>query len=350
MPNIRLGLCCHNLDLKYNNGVFTGRTVRLSTIEKYGIPVLIDTANKNIDDLGKIFEWCIEHGIHLFRMSSDLIPHGSNLKLVKIIGEEEAKKYMNMTYFESKFKKLRKIIDGKIRVTFHPGQFDQVGTPNADVFNRTKLDLYMHARILDLLGAPHQSIIIVHGGGTYGDKVNTIIRWKKQYNELPSIVKKYLVLENDETCYSPNDLIPLCEDIGIPFLFDTFHYECYDIYHGKGSQWTIDEIIPKLLSIWKKHNKKPKFHVSEQSPTKKTLGSHATIVKKLPQYILDLPKKYNVDIDIMIEAKGKEVALAHLFKTYPDINPNVKQLPDKIPYKAKKDILIDDAEWLCKKT
>ena len=347
---IRLGLCCHCLDLKYNYNVFTGRSIKLDTIKKFGISKLIEVANKNLDDLVKVLEWCVEHGIYVYRISSDIIPHASNPKLLQLDPIDKYKSYMLLTPFTEKLQNIGKIISKlDIRVTFHPGQYNQIGTPTEKVFNNTILDLHYHATFLDLLGSPKDSIIIVHGGGTYKNKELTLERWVKQYKLLPDNIKKYLVIENDETCYSANDLITLAKKINVPFLFDVFHNECYIKYHKiKQSRKELDYIIKESLKLWKTHDKRPKFHLSEQGTG--CLGSHSTIIKKIPKYLLDIPKKYNIDIDIMLEAKGKEVAMAHLLKKYPKLkSKDSKEIPDKIPYKAKKDIKIDDDSILCAK-
>ena len=34
-------------------------------------------------------------------------------------------------------------------------------------------------------------------------------------------------------------------------------------------------------------------------------GHHSDFIEQIPQYLLDIPQKYNIDIDIMIEAKKK---------------------------------------------
>jgi len=52
---------------------------------------------------------------------------------------------------------------------------------------------------------------------------------------------------------------------------------------------------------------KPKVHVSEQGPGK--CGHHSDFIETIPEYLLEIPNKYNINIDIMIEAKMKEQAI-----------------------------------------
>ena len=43
-------------------------------------------------------------------------------------------------------------------------------------------------------------------------------------------------------------------------------------------------------------------------------------MENLPEYLLEIPIKYNTDIDIMIEAKKKEKAIKKLYEKYPFLN------------------------------
>lgn len=52
----------------------------------------------------------------------------------------------------------------------------------------------------------------------YNDKPTTIERFKGVYKELSEGVKARLVLENDEMCFSVDDLLPICEELNIPLV------------------------------------------------------------------------------------------------------------------------------------
>ena len=76
--------------------------------------------------------------------------------------------------------------------------------------------------------------------------------------------------------------------------------------------------IPKILDSWKRRGIKPKFHVSEQGSGK--IGHHSDYIDILPVYLLEIPEKYGVHIDIMIEAKMKELSIQKLYEKYPQCN------------------------------
>ena len=52
-------------------------------------------------------------------------------------------------------------------------------------FERTVKDLKYHADVLDIMGMGKDSVIVIHGGGVYGDKEKTIDRWINNFNKLP---------------------------------------------------------------------------------------------------------------------------------------------------------------------
>jgi len=73
-----------------------------------------------------------------------------------------------------------------------------------------------------------------------------------------------------------------------------------------------------ILETWKRKGIKPKFHVSEQGDGK--IGKHSDYIEILPKYLLEIPEKYGVHIDIMIEAKMKELSIEKLYEKYPQCN------------------------------
>ena len=305
--NIQLGLCCLNTILRAKKPpIFCSRSIILKTFTDKGIKFLQDKIIENLKDLIKMIEWNEKNGIRVMRISSELFPHKSNprapdydfdfaIDLLKDIGTL-AKKYGH-------------------RLTFHPGQYNVIGTPNPDMFQKTILDLDYQATVLDLMGLDNNSVMVVHGGGVYGNKKETIERWKKQYNLLPEHIKKRLVLENCEKCFSIIDCIEISKSINIPIVFDTHHFECYKLLHPDEKFELPHKYIPDMLKSWTQKNIKPKFHVSEQGSGK--IGHHSDFIETIPIYLLEIPIKYNIKIDIMIEAKMKEQAIFRLYLKYP---------------------------------
>ena len=60
----------------------------------------------------------------------------------------------------------------------------------------------------------------------YGDKEATLKRFKENYVLLSERVKKRLVLENDDMCWSVEDLLSTCQELGIPMVLVSFPIIC----------------------------------------------------------------------------------------------------------------------------
>jgi len=80
-------------------------------------------------------------------------------------------------------------------------------------------DLEYHDELLSLLKLPPQenrdAVMILHMGGTYGDKSATLDRFRTNYAALSQSIKNRLVLENDDVSWSVHDLLPICEELNI---------------------------------------------------------------------------------------------------------------------------------------
>lgn len=307
---VQLGLCCLNTELRGRTiPIFASRKMIIRTIKQKGIDALKSKIILNLKDILVMIMWNEMHGIRVFRLSSEMFPHKSNPR-VEDYTFDFAKELL------VKIGKLARYFGH--RLTFHPGQYNVVGAINEKAFKQTINDLSYHATVLDLMGMGDNSVMVVHGGGVYGDKEATKKRWCKQYQMLPDNVKRRLVLENCERCFSIVDCLDVSREIGIPVVFDTHHFECYKLLHPDESFKPAGEYISDILKTWNRRKIKPKFHVSEQGSGR--TGHHSDYIEVLPEYLLEIPEMYNQHIDIMIEAKKKELAIFKLYTKYPFLN------------------------------
>lgn len=312
MEQIRIGYACINTELR-NWNIFTSRTAILDTIEKKGIGYVKQLALDNIDDLLKILIYNEAHGIRFFRISSCIFPHLGNPKLV-----DEG--HYDLDFAKDKLKIIGKFAkDHNHRLTMHPGQFVQLGSPNPEVVKQSFTDLKNHVVLLKMLGfSPSDgSVLIIHGGGVFGDKISTLQRWKNNFLNLPSETRDYIVLENDETSYGIMDLLPLCEELKIPF--------CLDIFHNKISNNRIPitkKLVRRIFNTWFVRGIVPKIHISEQQIGLRK-GAHSKTIDKLPLYIFKLPYMFKTQLDIMLEVKDKEVSVFKIYYKYFDIRMDI---------------------------
>jgi len=307
---VQLGLCCMNVTLKKKKPpVYAARRIIIKTIEKLGIEELKRRILANLDDLYKMLQWNEANGIRVFRLSSEIFQHKTNPRV-------EDYEY---DFAIEHLKKIGSYAREKgHRLTFHPGQFNNLGSPNPKVVKQTFLDLEYHADVLDLMEMGKDSVMVIHGGGVYGDKPGAIKRWIENYHKLPEKIKKRLVLENCEKSYSIVDCLQISEECGVPIVFDTHHFACYCKLHPNESFKPPVKYIHDILHTWILKDIKPKFHVSEQGTGK--IGHHSDYIEILPEYLLEIPDVYDIHIDIMIEAKMKELSIQQLYEKYPQCN------------------------------
>jgi len=313
--DIQLGLCCLNITLRQHKpSIYSSRSIILKTFHEKGFENLKDKIVQNLKDTLKMIEWNEYNGIKVFRLSSDLFPHKANPLAPEYSLDFAKELLLEIGNLSKKYKQ---------RLTFHPGQYNVIGTPNPDIFKKTSHELKYHADVLDLMGLDDNSVIVIHGGGVYGNKTATIERWCKQFNELSDNVKRRIVLENCEKNFNIVDCLEVSKKLNIPVVFDTHHFECYKILHPNEEFLEPEKYIPAILKTWLERNIKPKFHVSEQGAGK--CGHHSDYIENIPSYLLDIPKNYGVEIDIMIEAKMKELAIFKLYDKYPYLNCKINE-------------------------
>lgn len=301
--SIQLGLCCLNTELRDKN-IFCSRTV---TRANFTVEKAKQLALQNLRDAATMMEWNAQHHIYHFRLSSDIFPHYT---------DDETEPY-TMDFAQEELTRLGQLAKKlNQRITMHPGQFNQIGTPTASVFQKTIADLSMHAEILDRMDTdPSESILCIHGGGVYGNKKKTIERWISQFQTLPEPVRRRVAIECCEKCYSIEDCLEIAKACSIPMILDTHHDQCYRKLHPTERIKPIEEYIPDVLATWKGV---AIFHISEQRPDAR-VGAHSDFIKEIPHYLLEIPEKYGRKIAIEVEAKMKEQAIQQLYKTYPEL-------------------------------
>lgn len=283
-----------------------------------------DLGLTNAKDLVKMLRWNDKYNIKFMRLSSEMFPfashpeHGYSLApfASEVLGEAG-----------------KVVAELGHRVSMHPGQFTQLGSPRKEVIVGSVRDLQYHDELLGLLKLPDQqnrdAVMIIHMGGVFGDKAATLDRFRENYTNLltPSI-KARLVLENDDVSWSVHELLPVCEELNIPMVLD-FHHHNIVFDPTKVREGTLDiaqpELMDRILATWHRKGIKPKMHYSEQcagTVTPRDRRKHSPRVMTLPP----CPP----DMDLMIEAKDKEQAVFELMRTFK--LPGFEKINDMIPH------------------
>ena len=332
--NIQLGLCCLNTALREPpkikgqpkpESIFMSRSMIQKTMEQAdGINIAKERSLKNVADIKKMIDWNLENDINVMRLSSNIFPHLSNSKMTNcetFVDPCEFAEYQTLEWCRKELEDIGQYARSVgQRLTFHPGQYNQIGAKSRNVYENTILDLGLHAKIFDIMGMDSNSIMVIHGGGVYNNKGETIDRWKRQFLEMPEAIRNRIVFENCEKSYCIEDIIPISEYLNIPIVHDTHHYTCFNHYNPTYKQKPASELMIPVLDTWRRRDIKPKFHISEQGSGR--VGHHSDFIEVIPEYLLEIPEKHNINIDVMIEAKKKEQAILKLHKKYPALIEN----------------------------
>ena len=291
---MNLGYCCINLTLR-ELGVSTNRSMIKRTFLERGKDYAGELALLNLKDLYTILEWNHKHGIRIYRMSSDLFPWMSEYRFEDLA---------NYPQLAEQLKKIGNYVKNNgLRVSFHPGQFDVLASPNPSVVDKTIYDLDQHSRIMDLMGLPvdHSAAINIHVGGSYGNKDIALQTFCQNFTRLMESTRARLVVENDDKAaqYGVKDLYHgIYEKIGCPITFDHFHHLFCP------NDLSSEEAAKLAASTW--HGVKPLQHYSSS----KAIHEDSSVVNRShADYIYESIPSYGIDADIEIEAKAKDLAL-----------------------------------------
>ena len=301
MTNI--GYACINMTLSKKK-ILTGRAMRAATLQAKGLAHASDLALQNCKDLETILKWNLDNDIYFFRMGSDILPWGNKVNVFEYPDIDEIRAVLARC---GKF-----ATDHGIRITTHPGPFNLLASPKEDVVVNTIKDLEMHALIFDFMGlsrTPYNKINI-HVGATYGDKLTAADTWCRNFLRLSEGVRARLTVENDDKAnmYSVADLYELIHcKTNVPIVFD-YHHHTFNT--GDMSEY---DALRLAMSTWPA-GIRPVVHYSE---SKSLHESNSSINPRAhSDYIDNFIDTYDLDIDIMVEAKAKELAVLRYRKKF----------------------------------
>ena len=295
---MNIGYACINMQLSSQKPkVYTGRSMIKRTFKARGIDYASDLGLQNTKDLFEIVKWNNENGFPFFRITSNLFPWSSEYKL------EDMPDYHEIGGILANVGKY--VSDNNMRITSHPGPFNVLTSPHPHVVTNCITDLSIHGEVFDMIGlsrTPYNKINI-HIGGAYGDKESAMERFCVNFERLPDSVKSRLTVENDDkaSMYSVKDLYEgVYKRIGIPIVFDYHHHK---FCTGDLSE---QQALEMAISTWPE-GITPATHYSESRS--KEYNDDKIRPQAHSDYVLDKIETYGNEIDVMVEAKHKELAV-----------------------------------------
>ncbi|MFX0187664.1 MAG: UV DNA damage repair endonuclease UvsE [Candidatus Hodarchaeota archaeon] len=291
---MKIGYPCINLSLECRSS----KTFRL---KNYSENKLKEIVKLNLDCLSQILKYNRNNNLFFFRITSDLIPFASHPVM----------KFNWQDYFKQNFFQIGQFIKtNKMRITMHPGQYNVFNSVNHDVYERSLYDLFYHVDVLDLMELDSSAKVVIHAGGVYGNKNESINRFVERYKILDESIKNRLVVENDEKSYNLKDCLKIHEKTGIPIILDVYHHECFN------SGETIKKVFKTFSKTWKNEDGLPIVHYSSQKVGGRK-GNHANSIdlKHFQKFIEDT---LDFNFDLMLEIKDKEKSVLKAMKLIKD--------------------------------
>jgi UV DNA damage endonuclease len=296
----KLGYCCINVSInedgrKKKDYIKVNRGMVKRTFEEKGLDYVSELVILNLKDTIEILNWNIENDISVYRLSSDSFPWLTEYKLEDLPNFSEIKTILE---------EIGRIVkDNNLRVSYHPGPFNVLGSENENVVNKTIHELNFTASILDYMKldkSPYYPINI-HLNTTKPTREEAAQRFVDNFSRLSESAKARLTVENDdkEGQYSVKLLHELVHTkTDIPIVFDFHHFN-----YGPKDQ-NLEEALTTALGTWKGYV--PMTHMSSSKLNEDESG-RATAHSDYIYEEIPFLSKYKFDCEIEAKAKDKAV-------------------------------------------
>ncbi|MHC1697719.1 MAG: UV DNA damage repair endonuclease UvsE [Geobacteraceae bacterium] len=293
---MRFGLCCIFMNEPIRFRTTTARVLTsLSRAEQRAR--LSAICLENAKNLHRAVETVARLGIGAFRVTTPFFPRYTHPEVGYTLDDLPAGAEIRNLLTE--VAQLRSRLN--IRLSFHPDQFVSISSLRDEVVRKSLAELEYQGLVAELIGA---EVITIHAGGRQGGKEATLQRFQANFPLLSERVRSRLALENDDISYTVENLLPVCEQLGIPLVYDVHHHRC------NPDGLTVEEATRQALATWQRSGREPWVHISsprngwgEGNPR-----LHADYIN--PD---DVPDSWrNLDVTVDVEAKHKELAVLRL--------------------------------------
>lgn len=290
-----IGYCCINQTLR-QQVVYSSRTV---IRKNFSLPKASSLALQNVQDILTILKWNEQHGIKVFRIGSEPLPRSNDPEVGYSISQlPDAQQIIDTLKDIGRFAQQH-----HHSLSFHPGQFVCIGSPNPAVRQLGLLALERENEVADVICSEYHNHlpINIHVGGSYGGTyVETATRFIDSFKCLSPSLQKRLAVENDDkpNGWGVQDIYCfLTSQIEIPITFDIHHW------HFKHTEANIQSDFSLAHSTWS--GRPMQVHYSQSSNPNKMITKHSDyITQRLPDWL----NLFN-DFYIHFEAKQKELAV-----------------------------------------
>jgi UV DNA damage endonuclease len=279
--------------------------------------------------LHRVFDHLERIDVGMYRMSSSVIPYGSHPDLPQFDYRRQIAACGDaLADLGARARELG------LRLSTHPGQYTVINGAEPGLRDRSLAEIEAHAALLDALGCGADATVVVHVGGLYGDRASALDRWEAAWALLSDQARARVGLENDERLFTVADALELHRRTGVRVVYDHHHARI-----NPAPELNRGDSLVASMATWPR-DVRPKVHLS--SPrlsadvvrravpgTRRSrdvvvppaLGPHADLVS--PWDLVDLLGLAREPLDVMLEAKAKDVALLWLRRQLASVAPDV---------------------------
>lgn len=254
----------------------------------------------NLQNTLRLLRHTVASDIHFYRLTSRLIPLANHEEL------------LDWDYMKPLKEPLSEIgafaRTHKVRIDFHPDHFVLLNSTQKHVLKNSIKTLKLHYLLLKGMSIDTTHRCVMHVGGNYKETEESLERFIDNWMLVPKSIQNMIMLENDDTSFTLEDTLYLCEKVGIPLVFDYHHH----LAHHHHSNW--EDNWDRVIQTWKGSPLPIKMHISSPK-NEKHFRHHADYIDI--NMFFDFLKRMNgsiSQIDCMIEAKKKDEALFKLME------------------------------------
>ena len=307
----------------------------------------------SLEYLDKILDHLAKRKIDMYRMSSDIAPYATHPDMPQF-HDMVRDSVADLRAFGAKARAL------DIRLSFHPSQFVVLNSPDPELVRKSVWDLTSQAEMLDLMELGPEAVMVIHVGGSYGDRPASNARWVDTWHTLPEPVRRRLVLEHDDLRFSAADVLWIHERTGVRLIFDHQHFWCFN---PEGLD--LRDTVVRILRTWPA-DQQPKIHFSSPRTEMREMKRRDRKTKKLKtvhvppvwtghadfvqpfEFVSFMRLVADLEFDVMLEAKVKDLALMRLrpdlLRYAPDVARAFGLAPDQAAAFAAEEEAIAEVE------
>jgi UV DNA damage endonuclease len=262
--------------------------------------------------LTAILDYCERHAIRMYRFAAALAPYATHPDLPELHGQvEECAEELAAAGARARA--------AGVRLSTHPSQYIVLNSESPAVRASAARDVEVQAALLDAMGCGPEAVCVQHVGGAAGGHAAALDRFEAGLATLSDAARARLVIENDDRTFALSDVLDLHRRTGLRVVWDILHHHCNDP-DGIPDR----EALQLALATWpagvtpKIHYSTPRTAMEERGRGAKRkwvlppLRAHADLIDPIGFEHFTSSTAAGLDVDVMLEAKGKDLALLRL--------------------------------------